>query len=52
LADWISVRWGPAEAYSPGDLVVALGIAAVIVLAMRSGARLDETRPRIVSDPP
>ena len=52
LADWISVRWGPAEAYSPGDLVVAFGIAAVIVLAMRSGTGLDETRPRIVSDPP
>jgi len=52
LADWIALRWGPPEAYSPGDLVVALGIAVVIALAMRSRTGLPETGPRIVSDPP
>jgi hypothetical protein len=52
LADWIVVRWGPLEAYSPGDLIVAVGIAVVIVLAMRSRTRLAETSRRIVSDPP
>jgi hypothetical protein len=53
LADWIALP-GPfkLEAYSPGDLVVALGIAVVIVLAMRSRSEPDETSPRIVSDPP
>jgi len=53
LADWIAL---PAplkfETYSPGDLMVAVGIAAVIVLAMRPGTRLPETETRIVSDPP
>jgi hypothetical protein len=52
LADWIALRWGPPEAYSPGDLIVALGIAAVIALAMRSRTRLADTEQRIVSDPP
>jgi len=56
IADWISLRgligWGPLEAYSPGDLIVALGIAAVIALAMRAGAGAAETRPGIVGDPP
>jgi hypothetical protein len=56
LADWIALpgpigRLGP-EAYSPGDVVVAVGIAVVIALAMRSRAGSVETRPRIVSDPP
>jgi Family of unknown function (DUF5317) len=56
LADWIALP-GPIgrlvpEAYSPGDVVVAVGIAAVIALAMRSPAGSIETRPRIVSDPP
>jgi hypothetical protein len=56
LADWIALpgpigRWVP-EAYSPGDVMVAVGIAAVIALAMRSAAGSVETRPRIVSDPP
>lgn len=55
LADWISPMPGPLEqvlreAYSPGDLVVAVGIATVVVLAMR--ARPAETRGRIVNDPP
>jgi hypothetical protein len=52
LADWIVVRWGAMEAYSPGDLIVAVGIAVVIVLAMRSRTRLAETSRRIVNDPP
>jgi hypothetical protein len=52
LADWIALRGGPPEAYSPGDLVVALGIAVVIALAMRSETGLGETSRRIVSDPP
>jgi hypothetical protein len=56
LADWIALP-GPIgrlvpEAYSPGDVVVAVGIAAVIALAMRSSAGSVQTRPRIVSDPP
>jgi hypothetical protein len=52
LADWIGLNAGPAEAYSPGDLVGAVGLAVVIVLAMRSRTRLAETERRIVSDPP
>jgi hypothetical protein len=56
LADWIAVpgpigRW-LVEAYSPGDVVVAIGIGVVIALAMRSQTGSVETRPRIVSDPP
>jgi hypothetical protein len=56
MADWIGVP-GPigrlvTEAYSPGDVIVAAGIAAVVALAMRSPAGSGETRPRIVSDPP
>jgi hypothetical protein len=54
LADWIALP-GPfqrvlREAYSPGDLIVALGVALVVLLAMRT--RPDETSRRIVSDPP
>lgn len=55
LADWIALpglQRVLAEAYSPGDLIVALGIAAVVALAMRSQTGSAETRPRIVSDPP
>jgi hypothetical protein len=56
LADWIALpdplgRVVP-EAYSPGDLIVAVGIALVVVLAMRSRTGSEETRPRIVNDPP
>jgi Family of unknown function (DUF5317) len=56
LADRIALP-GPlgrvlSEAYSPGDLIVAVGIGAVVALAMRSRARSAETRTRIVSDPP
>lgn len=55
LADWIAlpgVGRVVREAYSPGDLIVALGIAAVVALAMRSQTGSAETRPRIVSDRP
>jgi hypothetical protein len=55
LADWIALpgigRWLP-EAYSPGDVAVAVGIGVVVALAMRSQTGSVETRPRIVSDPP
>jgi hypothetical protein len=40
------------EAYSPGDVIIAIGIATVVALAMRSSAGPAETEPRIVSDPP
>jgi hypothetical protein len=50
LADWIGLPGPLHEAYSPGDLIVALGIAIVVLLAMRR--RLDETQRRIVNDPP
>jgi hypothetical protein len=55
LADWISlpgIGRVLVEAYSPGDVVVALGIGIVVALAMRSQAGSEETQPRIVSDPP
>jgi hypothetical protein len=55
LADWIAlpgIGRVLVEAYSPGDVVVALGIGAVVALGMRSHAGSAETRPRIVSDPP
>ncbi|HEV2034298.1 MAG TPA: DUF5317 family protein [Candidatus Dormibacteraeota bacterium] len=58
LADWMALP-GPLavvpEAYSPGDLVVTLGIAVVAFLATRrseSIPRGGETSGRIVSDPP
>jgi hypothetical protein len=56
LADWIALP-GPIgrllpEAYSPGDVVVAVGIGVIVALAMRSSAGSVETRARIVSDPP
>jgi len=60
LADWVAMP-GPLrallpEAYSPGDLVVALGIALVAFLATRRRAEIkgasDQTASRILSDPP
>lgn len=58
LADWVALP-GPLgalvrEAYSPGDLVVALGIAVVAFLATRrrSDHEAGVTSGRIVSDPP
>jgi hypothetical protein len=54
LADWIGLPGSLGrvltEAYSPGDLIIAVGIAVVIIYAMRS--KSDETNRRIVSDPP
>jgi hypothetical protein len=42
LADWISL--GPIpEAYSPGDLVIALGIALVVFLGVRSPKVVTQT---------
>jgi hypothetical protein len=56
LADWIALP-GPLgslvpEAYSPGDVVVAVGIAVIVAVAMRTPSGSVETSPRIVSDPP
>jgi hypothetical protein len=60
LADWLALpgplgTWLP-EAYSPGDMVVALGIAVVAFLATKRRPEPDsvlgETSARIVSDPP
>jgi len=60
LADWLALpgplgTWLP-EAYSPGDMVVALGIAVVAFLATKRrpepDSGLGETSARIVSDPP
>jgi hypothetical protein len=55
LADWIGVPGPLGGAYSPGDMVVALGIAAVAFWATRQhapAAKLDETSGRIGSYPP
>jgi len=56
LGDWIGVPGPLGGAYSPGDVVVALGIAAVAFLATRQGptaaTKLDETSRRIGSYPP
>ena len=40
LADWIAFPWPVRGAYSPGDLLIALGIGIVVLLAMvRAPAR-------------
>jgi hypothetical protein len=56
LADWIGVPGAFGGAYSPGDAVVAIGIAAVAFLATRqrdaTATKLDETSGRIGSYPP
>ena len=56
LGDWIGVPGPLGGAYSPGDVVVALGIAAVAFLATRqvttAPTKLDETSSRIGSYPP
>jgi Family of unknown function (DUF5317) len=53
LADWIGVR---GVAYSPGDVVVAIGIAIVAFFATRQSpaptTKLDATSGRIGSYPP
>lgn len=49
LADWIGFPWPVKGAYSPGDLLIALGIGVVVILAIvRPGAgKLEETSSRI-----
>jgi hypothetical protein len=59
LGDWIALP-GPlqafGEAYSPGDLFVAVGVAVVVIFATRHRAgadtKLDETSGRLGSNPP
>ncbi len=55
LGDWISVPPFP-EAYSPGDIVIAAGLAVVVFFLTRGPRRSPvddvETSRRIVSDPP
>ena len=47
LADWIGFPWPVRGAYSPGDLVIALGIGIVVLLATvhrpEPGSKLGET---------
>jgi hypothetical protein len=58
LGDWITASWpvGIPGAYSPGDLVVAVGIGVVAFFATRQQARsatkLVETSTRIGDSPP
>jgi hypothetical protein len=56
LGDWIGVPGPLGGAYSPGDVVIAIGIAAVAFFATRQGpaaaTKLDETAGRIGSYPP
>jgi len=56
LGDWIGVSGPLGGAYSPGDAVVALGIAIVAFFATRQGpaaaTKLGETSGRIGSYPP
>jgi hypothetical protein len=51
LADWIGFPWPVRGAYSPGDLVIALGIGIVVLLAIvhrpETGTKLGETSSRI-----
>ncbi len=49
LADWIGFPWPVKGAYSPGDLLIALGIGVVVILALvRPGAgKLEKTSSRI-----
>jgi len=51
LADWIGFPWPVRGAYSPGDLVIAVGIGIVVLLATvqgpAAGTKLDETSSRI-----
>jgi Family of unknown function (DUF5317) len=56
LGDWIGVPGPLGGAYSPGDAVIALGIAVIAFFATRQGVataiKLDETSGRIGSYPP
>jgi hypothetical protein len=51
LADWIGFPWPLGSAYSPGDLVIAIGIGIVVLLGVVHPAdartKLDETSSRI-----
>ena len=44
LGDWISLRPAP-EAYSPGDLLIALGLAVVLFLAVRNPKPYSDLTP-------
>jgi Family of unknown function (DUF5317) len=55
LADWIGFPWPVRGAYSPGDLVIAVGIGIVVLLAtihQPDAGKLDETSSRIGDYPP
>jgi hypothetical protein len=56
LGDWIGVPGPLGGAYSPGDAIIALGIAILAFFATRQGhaaaTKLDETSGRIGSYPP
>jgi uncharacterized protein DUF5317 len=56
LGDWIVFPWPVRGAYSPGDLVIAVGIGVVVLLATvhgpHAGTKLDETSTRIGDYPP
>lgn len=51
LADWIGFPWPVKGAYSPGDLLIAVGIGVVVLLGTthrpEAGTMLDETSSRI-----
>ena len=55
LGDWVSAPPFP-EAYSPGDVVIAAGLAVVVYFIARRPTRSEvdggETSSRIVNDPP
>jgi hypothetical protein len=44
LGDWISLRPSP-EAYSPGDVLIALGLAVVLFLAVRNPKPYSDLTP-------
>ncbi len=56
LADWIGFPWPFGSAYSPGDLVTAVGIGITVLLAVArppgAGTKLDETSNGIGDSPP
>ena len=56
LGDWIGVPGPLGGAYSPGDMVIAIGIAVVAFFATRqrpaAATKLDETSGRLGSYPP
>lgn len=44
LGDWISL-WPSPEAYSPGDVLIALGLAVVVFLAVRNPKPYSDLTP-------